>query len=228
MFVLAPPTVGNLDAFERWANSPKQSEVYLGESLEGLVRVEVNQGDTVLIPAVRCMTIKASRITLSHRPPTVRLPTLTLPSGSESVMRQACRAEGEVQKGSSADHCALLSVCMRASFVLHVRAGRTPWRRPWTRWRLGGISCTPSLLTPRWCGLSPTRRAHLCACGVLTTRHFGRPPQRIHQMEDRLRVPASARFPSYQELMWRESPPRCLSFLLSLPSSLQVHFRVSS
>lgn len=35
--------------------------------------------------------------------------------------------------------------------------------------------------------------------------------QRIHLMEDRLRVPAAARFPSYQKLMWcaaQEPRPR--------------------
>lgn len=57
MFVLAPPTAHNIDAFERWANSPKQSEFYLGDRLEGLVRVEVHHGDTVLIPSVRCVEV---------------------------------------------------------------------------------------------------------------------------------------------------------------------------
>jgi hypothetical protein len=53
VFLLAPPSARNLEAFEAWAASPAQARTFLGDALEGVQRCDVAAGDTLLIPAVR-------------------------------------------------------------------------------------------------------------------------------------------------------------------------------
>lgn len=50
-FVLAPPTPDNLKEFERWSDSRKQSEIFLGDRLQGCMRVRVRPGDTLFLPS---------------------------------------------------------------------------------------------------------------------------------------------------------------------------------
>ena len=53
VFLLAPPSCANLRAFERWSGAEAQARTFLGDALEGVQRVAVDAGDTLLIPAVR-------------------------------------------------------------------------------------------------------------------------------------------------------------------------------
>ncbi|KAL4421887.1 hypothetical protein ABPG77_003689 [Micractinium sp. CCAP 211/92] len=51
VFLAAPPTPGNLRAFEEWSSSGKQASSWLGDKLSGLVRLSVGAGDTLLLPS---------------------------------------------------------------------------------------------------------------------------------------------------------------------------------
>ncbi|GAQ85343.1 hypothetical protein KFL_002300150 [Klebsormidium nitens] len=50
VFLVAPPSAKNLEAFEEWASSEKQGSVFLAEKGEGWQRVEMEAGDTLLMP----------------------------------------------------------------------------------------------------------------------------------------------------------------------------------
>jgi hypothetical protein len=56
-FLLAPPSAQNLAAFEAWASSAAQAREFLGDALDGMQRVEVAAGDTLLIPAARARVV---------------------------------------------------------------------------------------------------------------------------------------------------------------------------
>jgi F-box/leucine-rich repeat protein 10/11 len=49
VFLVAPPSARNLEAFEEWASSEKQGSVFFGERGEGWRRVEMEAGDTLLM-----------------------------------------------------------------------------------------------------------------------------------------------------------------------------------
>ncbi|KAK9812027.1 hypothetical protein WJX73_009824 [Symbiochloris irregularis] len=64
-FVLAPPTPHNLRAFELWAcPSDAQSGVDFSKTAEGLVRVTVNGGESLLIPSAWLHTVLTATNTL--------------------------------------------------------------------------------------------------------------------------------------------------------------------
>lgn len=50
MFWLIPPTEHNLDLYERWVLSGKQSDIFFGDTVEKCVRIELREGNTFFIP----------------------------------------------------------------------------------------------------------------------------------------------------------------------------------
>lgn len=46
-FVLAPPTAHNLDKFEEWANSLKQSSTLYVNMAKDLIRIEIGAGENI-------------------------------------------------------------------------------------------------------------------------------------------------------------------------------------
>ena len=66
VFLLAPPTEGNLAAFQAWASSPKQARTYLMDSLSWVHRAQVGPGDTLLIPGgwIHCVSTPSDAIAL--------------------------------------------------------------------------------------------------------------------------------------------------------------------
>lgn len=51
MFAVAPPNQSNLDAFEAWSSCADQHATFLGDALEGVMRVELKEGQTLLMPS---------------------------------------------------------------------------------------------------------------------------------------------------------------------------------
>lgn len=51
VFLFAPPTPANLNAYRAWTSSARQEAEWLGDSLQRLARVEIAAGETMLIPA---------------------------------------------------------------------------------------------------------------------------------------------------------------------------------
>ena len=66
VFLLAPPTEGNLAAFQAWASSPAQARTYLMDSLSWVHRAQVGPGDTLLIPGgwIHCVSTPSDAIAL--------------------------------------------------------------------------------------------------------------------------------------------------------------------
>lgn len=50
VFYLVKPTDQNLKLYEEWASSPKQSEIFLGSTVDGCYKTVVKQGQTLFIP----------------------------------------------------------------------------------------------------------------------------------------------------------------------------------
>lgn len=50
MFWLIPPTERNLDLYERWVLSGKQSDIFFGDTVEKCARVTLTEGNTFFIP----------------------------------------------------------------------------------------------------------------------------------------------------------------------------------
>ncbi|XP_019876695.2 jmjC domain-containing histone demethylation protein 1 isoform X2 [Aethina tumida] len=50
VFWLIPPTEHNLDLYERWVLSGKQSDIFFGDTVEKCVRIELREGNTFFIP----------------------------------------------------------------------------------------------------------------------------------------------------------------------------------
>jgi len=50
VFLVAPPLPTNLAAFEAWARSKKQGRTWLGNLLQGVTKVTLQAGDTLLLP----------------------------------------------------------------------------------------------------------------------------------------------------------------------------------
>ncbi|KTW31146.1 [Histone H3]-lysine-36 demethylase [Pneumocystis jirovecii RU7] len=50
-FLFIPPTQTNLKKYENWCLSPNQSETFLGDQVKECIRVDLNEGDTMLIPS---------------------------------------------------------------------------------------------------------------------------------------------------------------------------------
>ncbi|XP_072514412.1 lysine (K)-specific demethylase 2Bb isoform X2 [Salminus brasiliensis] len=51
VFWLIPPSPSNLDLYEQWVLSGKQSDVFLGDQVEGCQRIDLQQGHTFFIPS---------------------------------------------------------------------------------------------------------------------------------------------------------------------------------
>lgn len=50
IFWLIPPTERNLQLYEQWVLSGKQSDIFFGDTVVKCGRVELNQGNTFFIP----------------------------------------------------------------------------------------------------------------------------------------------------------------------------------
>jgi len=50
VFLLVPPTKGNLMAFEEWSSSDKQASIFLADRASGCQKLELGPGDTLLLP----------------------------------------------------------------------------------------------------------------------------------------------------------------------------------
>lgn len=50
VFWLIPPTEHNLDLYERWVLSGKQSDIFFGDTVEKCARIVLNEGNTFFIP----------------------------------------------------------------------------------------------------------------------------------------------------------------------------------
>ncbi|PWN51311.1 Clavaminate synthase-like protein, partial [Violaceomyces palustris] len=50
VFLFAPPTPANLSSYRSWCSSTRQDHEWLGDSLKGLTKVEIGEGETMLIP----------------------------------------------------------------------------------------------------------------------------------------------------------------------------------
>lgn len=50
MFWLIPPTEHNLDLYERWVLSGKQSDIFFGDTVEKCARIVLHEGNTFFIP----------------------------------------------------------------------------------------------------------------------------------------------------------------------------------
>ncbi len=50
-FWLIPPTLQNLELYEEWVLSGKQSDIFLGDRVERCQRIELKQGYTFFIPS---------------------------------------------------------------------------------------------------------------------------------------------------------------------------------
>jgi F-box/leucine-rich repeat protein 10/11 len=50
VFFVAPPTERNLTLYETWTTSPTQHTTFLGTLLDGAFRIDVDQGETLIIP----------------------------------------------------------------------------------------------------------------------------------------------------------------------------------
>ncbi|KAG4305740.1 hypothetical protein PORY_000650 [Pneumocystis oryctolagi] len=50
-FLFIPPTQVNLKKYENWCLSPDQSKIFLGDQVKECIRVDLNEGDTMLIPS---------------------------------------------------------------------------------------------------------------------------------------------------------------------------------
>lgn len=51
VFWLIPPTPQNLDMYENWVLSGKQGDIFLGDKCSDCQRIELNQGNTFIIPS---------------------------------------------------------------------------------------------------------------------------------------------------------------------------------
>ncbi|KAL8180128.1 UNVERIFIED_CONTAM: Lysine-specific demethylase 2B [Gekko kuhli] len=51
IFWLIPPTLQNLELYEEWVLSGKQSDIFLGDRVERCQRIELKQGHTFFIPS---------------------------------------------------------------------------------------------------------------------------------------------------------------------------------
>ena len=51
VFLFAPPTPANLAAYRAWTSSSHQETVWLGDTLQRMSRVEISQGETMIIPS---------------------------------------------------------------------------------------------------------------------------------------------------------------------------------
>uniref|UniRef100_A0A8B9T9T0 JmjC domain-containing protein n=1 Tax=Anas platyrhynchos TaxID=8839 RepID=A0A8B9T9T0_ANAPL len=51
IFWLIPPTLQNLELYEEWVLSGKQSDIFLGDRVERCQRIELKQGYTFFIPS---------------------------------------------------------------------------------------------------------------------------------------------------------------------------------
>lgn len=51
VFWLIPPTPQNLDMYENWVLSGKQGDIFLGDKCCDCQRIELNQGNTFIIPS---------------------------------------------------------------------------------------------------------------------------------------------------------------------------------
>lgn len=51
IFWLIPPTLQNLELYEEWVLSGKQSDIFLGDRVELCQRIELKQGYTFFIPS---------------------------------------------------------------------------------------------------------------------------------------------------------------------------------
>jgi hypothetical protein len=49
VFLLVPPTKGNLMAFEEWSSSDKQASIFLADRASGCQKLELGAGDTLLL-----------------------------------------------------------------------------------------------------------------------------------------------------------------------------------
>ncbi|KAG4303478.1 hypothetical protein PCK1_000442 [Pneumocystis canis] len=50
-FLFIPPTKVNLKKYENWCLSPDQSKIFLGDQVKECIKVDLNEGDTMLIPS---------------------------------------------------------------------------------------------------------------------------------------------------------------------------------
>lgn len=50
VFWLIPPTEHNLDLYERWVLSGKQSDIFFGDTVEKCARIILQEGNTFFIP----------------------------------------------------------------------------------------------------------------------------------------------------------------------------------
>ena len=50
IFWLIPPSERNLQLYEQWVLSGKQSDIFFGDTVEKCARVELNAGNTFFIP----------------------------------------------------------------------------------------------------------------------------------------------------------------------------------
>lgn len=51
VFWLIPPTPQNLELYENWVLSGKQGDVFLGDRASDCQRIELKQGNTLIIPS---------------------------------------------------------------------------------------------------------------------------------------------------------------------------------
>ena len=56
MFYLIEPTVENLKKFEQWVLSSDQGQVFFGEKVNKCYKLNVKQGNTLLIPTGKNIT----------------------------------------------------------------------------------------------------------------------------------------------------------------------------
>lgn len=51
VFWLIPPTPQNLELYENWVLSGKQGDIFLGDRVSDCQRIELKQGNTLIIPS---------------------------------------------------------------------------------------------------------------------------------------------------------------------------------